>query len=229
MSDDIKFACEKCGQSVSIASVHAGASLHCPGCGGSLTVPTVQPGTGAANSGTGGITFKSEKGSSEHAAGELIVKRYRLERVLGRGGMGVVGLAKDEQLNEKVALKFVPPEIRSDKDALKDLRRETQKSRKLSHPNIIRIHDLNQSEDTDPFISMEFVAGETMSSLRVCSRSATRPERRRKSRRPWCFTNACSPSKGSTARKLNRGAQPSSNSPINGWEGDWYGQLPAFI
>ena len=166
MSDDIKFACEKCGQSVSVASVHAGASLHCPGCGGPLTVPTGAPGSGAGSSGTGGITFNGDAANSEHKSGELVVKRYRLERILGRGGMGVVWLANDEQLGEPVALKFVPPEIRSDKDALKDLRRETQKSRKLSHPNIIRIHDLTQSEDTAPFISMEFVAGETMSSLR---------------------------------------------------------------
>lgn len=171
MSDDIKFACEKCGQSVSVASVHAGASLFCPGCGGPLTVPTELPEASpasarSAGAGTGGISFKGDAANAEHKPGELVVKRYRLGRILGRGGMGVVWLANDEQLNEPVALKFVPPEIRQDKDALKDLRRETQKSRKLSHPNIIRIHDLNQSEDSEPFISMEFVAGETMSSLR---------------------------------------------------------------
>ena len=166
MSDEIKFACESCGQSVSVGSVHAGASLHCPSCGGALTVPTVMPSASPSGTGSSAITFKPEQPNQTHAPGEVIVKRYRLERILGRGGMGVVWLAEDENLNEKVALKFVPPEIRQDKDALKDLRRETQKSRKLSHPNIIRIHDLNQFEGVDPFISMEFVEGETMSSLR---------------------------------------------------------------
>ncbi|MBM3871133.1 MAG: hypothetical protein FJ392_09240 [Verrucomicrobia bacterium] len=158
MSDEIKFSCEKCGQSVKVDSIHTGSSLHCPGCGQLLTVPGTQ-------SDTNGIAFQNEQPAAAHTPGELIAKRYRLERILGQGGMGVVWLAKDEQLNEPVALKFVPPEIRRDKDALKDLRRETQKSRKLSHPNIIRIHDLNQTEAADPFISMEFVAGQTMSAL----------------------------------------------------------------
>jgi len=158
VSDEIKFSCEKCGQSVKVDSIHTGSSLHCPGCGQLLTVPGTQ-------SDTNGIAFQNEQPAAAHTPGELIAKRYRLERILGQGGMGVVWLAKDEQLNEPVALKFVPPEIRRDKDALKDLRRETQKSRKLSHPNIIRIHDLNQTEAADPFISMEFVAGQTMSAL----------------------------------------------------------------
>src|SRR5688572_801894 len=84
--------------------------------------------------------------------------RFTLLRVLGRGGMGVVWLARDEQLREGVALKFLPPEIRHDAAALDDLRRETSRSRKLTHANIIRIHDLFQSEK-EAFISMEYVDG----------------------------------------------------------------------
>ena len=57
--------------------------------------------------------------------------------MLGRGGMGEVWLAKDEQLEEEVALKKIPHEVAADAMALADMRREVQKSRALSHPNII--------------------------------------------------------------------------------------------
>src|SRR6185369_3688070 len=92
--------------------------------------------------------------------------RFTLMRLLGRGGMGVVWLARDEQLHEDVALKFLPPEIRHDAVALDDLRRETARSRKLTHSNIIRIHDFYRSEH-EAFISMEYVDGPNMSDLRL--------------------------------------------------------------
>ena len=72
--------------------------------------------------------------------------RFTLLRLLGQGGMGVVWLARDEHLRENVALKFLPPEIRHDAVALDDLRRETSRSRKLTHPHIVRIHDLYRVE-----------------------------------------------------------------------------------
>jgi serine/threonine protein kinase len=92
--------------------------------------------------------------------------RFTLRRLLGQGGMGVVWLARDEHLREDVALKFLPPEIRHDAVALDDLRRETSRSRKLTHPHIIRIHDLYKVEQ-EAFISMEYVAGPNLSELRL--------------------------------------------------------------
>src|SRR6185369_15838208 len=92
--------------------------------------------------------------------------RFTLLRLLGRGGMGVVWLAHDEQLGEDVALKFLPPEIRHDSVALDDLRRETARSHKLTHSHIMRIHDLYKS-DQEAFISMEFVEGPNLSDLRL--------------------------------------------------------------
>jgi|SRR5882724_5738329 len=93
--------------------------------------------------------------------------RFTLVRVLGRGGMGEVWLAQDERLREPVALKFLPPEVRSDATALDDLRRETSRSRRLSHPNIVRIHDLHEDAGGDAFIAMEYVDGHTMAAFRV--------------------------------------------------------------
>lgn len=93
--------------------------------------------------------------------------RFVLIEALGQGGMGVVWLAHDQRLDEDVALKLVPPEIRTDAGALEDLRRETLRSRRLSHPNIIRLHDLNEFPDEPPFISMEFVDGQTVAAFKA--------------------------------------------------------------
>src|SRR5262245_29462202 len=91
--------------------------------------------------------------------------RYCLRRLLGRGGMGVVWQAYDERLNSDVALKFLPPQIRSDAAAIDELRRETARSQKLTHPNIIRIHDLYEDAN-EAFIAMEYVDGSNLATLR---------------------------------------------------------------
>jgi len=88
--------------------------------------------------------------------------RYTLVRFLGKGGMGVVWLARDNRLEEEVALKFLAGEISHDTEALADMRRETLKSRRLSHPNIIRIHDLFEAPGEAPFISMEYIEGKAL-------------------------------------------------------------------
>ncbi|HEY5298431.1 MAG TPA: serine/threonine-protein kinase [Verrucomicrobiae bacterium] len=93
--------------------------------------------------------------------------RYTLVKILGRGGMGIVWLARDELLATDVALKFLPPQIRFDSVALDDLRRETSRSRKLTHPNVIRIHDFYDAKNEEAFVSMEFVEGANLASVRV--------------------------------------------------------------
>lgn len=93
--------------------------------------------------------------------------RFMLIRELGRGGMGVVWLAQDTHLGEQVAIKFLPPEVATDPVALDDLRRETVHTHRLTHPNIIRIHDFHQQSDGVAFISMEYVEGMTLSGWRL--------------------------------------------------------------
>ena len=93
--------------------------------------------------------------------------RFALVQPLGRGGMGEVWLAQDERLGEPVALKFLPAEVRADPVALHELRRETSRSQKLTHPNIVRIHDLHEDSGGLAFIAMEYVDGPTLSALRL--------------------------------------------------------------
>jgi serine/threonine protein kinase len=97
-------------------------------------------------------------------------RRYTLMRLLGRGGMGVVWLAKDRTLDRDVALKFLPEISCLDASALDDLRTETKKSLELTHPNIVRIYDFVEEGDAAA-ISMEYIDGPTLSSLRVTKTS----------------------------------------------------------
>ncbi|WP_397381402.1 serine/threonine-protein kinase [Prosthecobacter sp.] len=100
------------------------------------------------------------------ASGAVYFNRYRLNRVLGRGGMGVVWLADDLKLERPVALKFLPSLIGLDPTAVKELKTETRRGLELSHPNIVRIYDFVDDED-EAAISMEFVDGKTLSELRA--------------------------------------------------------------
>jgi serine/threonine protein kinase len=98
--------------------------------------------------------------------GQKLFNRYTLDRILGRGGMGVVWLARDEELERDVALKFLPELILRDRSAIDDLKRETRRSLELTHPHIVRIHDFVQDAQAAA-ISMEYVDGETLGGLRV--------------------------------------------------------------
>lgn len=100
------------------------------------------------------------------SAGAVYFNRYRLKRVLGRGGMGVVWLADDLKLERPVALKFLPSLIGLDPAAVKELKTETRQGLELSHPNIVRIYDFVDDDD-EAAISMEFVDGKTLSELRA--------------------------------------------------------------
>lgn len=98
--------------------------------------------------------------------GTQLFNRFTLQKVLGRGGMGIVWLARDDRLDRLVALKLVPEAVCFDASAQEDLKRETRKSLLLTHPNIVRIFDFMEDEKTAA-ISMEYVDGATLSSLRV--------------------------------------------------------------
>lgn len=100
------------------------------------------------------------------SAGQKVFKRYTLAKILGRGGMGIVWLARDEELERDVALKFLPEVVAADKQAISDLKRETRRSLELTHQHIIRIYDFLQ-DATTAAISMEFVAGDTLAALKL--------------------------------------------------------------
>src|SRR5437588_4281023 len=100
------------------------------------------------------------------AGGQIVFGRYTLVKVLGRGGMGIVWLARDEELERDVALKFLPDLMIQDRALLDQLKHETKRCLELTHPHIVRIHDFVH-DDRSGCISMEYVDGETLSNLRA--------------------------------------------------------------
>lgn len=94
-------------------------------------------------------------------AGFLLAGRYEIKGVLGQGGMGVVYQAKDNTLDEIVAIKMLHLERTENADMLK---RETKLARKVTHRNILRIYDLGELQEIQ-FISMEYVNGITVKKL----------------------------------------------------------------
>ncbi|HEY2626055.1 MAG TPA: protein kinase [Candidatus Udaeobacter sp.] len=104
--------------------------------------------------------------SREFAGGQRAFGRYTLVKVLGRGGMGIVWLARDEELERDVALKFLPDLMIRDHAVFDQLKREAKRCLDLTHPHIVRIHDFIHDERSG-CISMEYVDGETLSNLRA--------------------------------------------------------------
>ena len=99
--------------------------------------------------------------------GTLIAGRYEIRQKLGAGGMGVVLKAKDQKLNgEEVALKLLKPQ-HEDEDpmALPRLINEVRLARSLTHPNIVRIHDISETEDGTAYVSMEFIEGTSLADV----------------------------------------------------------------
>src|SRR5688500_10782871 len=87
---------------------------------------------------------------------QRVLNRFEMIRMLGRGGMGVVWLARDLQLDRDVALKFLPASVQSDPEAIADLKRETRRALELTHPNIVRIHDFLPDGES-ACICMEYI------------------------------------------------------------------------
>jgi serine/threonine-protein kinase len=83
---------------------------------------------------------------------------------LGEGGMGEVYLAEDTKLERKVALKFLPPHIAREADALERFTREAKATAALRHPNIVTIHEIGVHEDRH-FIAMAYIDGDLLSDI----------------------------------------------------------------
>src|SRR5262249_47753759 len=90
-----------------------------------------------------------------------IVGHYRIESLLGVGGMGEVYLACDERLGRKAALKLLPNSLTIDETQLSRFKNEARTASGLNHPNILTVYEIG-AEGNVQFIAMEFVEGVTL-------------------------------------------------------------------
>src|SRR5260370_526816 len=101
----------------------------------------------------------------------LLNRRYRLEKRLGRGAMGQVYLARDENLiTRRVAVKTIRPDVLSDEDlqegeAIARFEREARTAASIQHPNVIDVTDFGKSDEGVFFLVMEYVEGESLYQL----------------------------------------------------------------
>ena len=89
------------------------------------------------------------------------IGKYKVTGILGRGGMGLVYRAFDQNLGREVAIKTLTEGFAGDAEMLERLYEEAKKTSKLKHPNIVTIYDLGE-QDGFPYIVMEYVAGEAL-------------------------------------------------------------------
>src|SRR5437763_9887764 len=94
--------------------------------------------------------------------GTALDGQYQIEAVLGKGGMGAVYSARHILLGDRVAIKMLPPEMRSNTEWLRRFQREGQAARRFRHPNAVTVYDLRTSSDGTIYLVMEFVEGTTL-------------------------------------------------------------------
>ena len=96
---------------------------------------------------------------TEVQPGDLLAGKYRIERVLGRGGMGVVVSAVHEALDERVALKFLLPEALANQEAVQRFLREARAAVKIRSEHVARVTDVGTLESGAPYMVMEYLDG----------------------------------------------------------------------
>src|ERR1044071_667002 len=96
--------------------------------------------------------------------GSVLDGQYQIEALLGKGGMGAVYRARHSLLGDRVAIKLLPPEMRSNTEWLRRFQREGQAARRFRHPNAVTVYDLRTSADGTIYLVMEYVEGTTLDS-----------------------------------------------------------------
>jgi serine/threonine protein kinase/tetratricopeptide (TPR) repeat protein len=110
------------------------------------------------------ITKTIEAPKEELTTGSVFAGRYQIIEELGKGGMGKVYKVLDKEVNAKIALKLIKPEIASDSKTIERFRNELKVARDIAHKNVCRMYDLGKEEGAY-YITMEYVSGEDLKSF----------------------------------------------------------------
>ncbi|MEM6794713.1 MAG: protein kinase, partial [Acidobacteriota bacterium] len=104
-------------------------------------------------------------GGASFAAGDVVAERYRIVRFVAAGGVGEVYEARDQELDQQVALKTLRRSRVSDRDVVERLKREIQLARQVTHPNVCRLYEFGHHESDGQrllFLTMELLDGESL-------------------------------------------------------------------
>lgn len=133
--------------------------------GGTTNLAPQDPGATVGLSGVTASASTLPGGDANLTIGTMFANRYKVLETLGKGGMGVVFRAKDNQLDEVVALKTLRSDVLSqDPTLLQRFKLEIKLARKITHKNVLRTHDFGEFAGT-PYISMEYLEGVTLKDL----------------------------------------------------------------
>ena len=119
---------------------------------------------GADVSGGDGPTSTSSVDIVRERLQRIIEGKYRIERLLGKGGMGQVFLAHDLTLEREVAIKVLPPDVAQDEQVVRRFQQEAKTAAKLDHPNIIPIYRV-ESEGGLIYFVMKYISGTSLEDL----------------------------------------------------------------
>jgi serine/threonine-protein kinase len=161
----------------SCAAALADDARYCPACGRPVSSVSQLP-TGLASPAeieaaqrrvspsdpVGRLASSESIDAGGFAPGAVLIERYRVIGLIGRGGMGEVYRADDLKLGQPVALKFLPAKLASEKTWIERFYAEVRHARQISHPNVCRVYDVGEIEGRH-FLSMEYVDGEDLASL----------------------------------------------------------------
>lgn len=103
-------------------------------------------------------------GSGRFISGTVLAGRYRIVGLLGKGGMGEVYKAEDLELEQTVALKFLPEELSKNEELLRRFRGEVRSARQVSHRNVCRVFDIGETDGLY-YLTMEYIDGDDLSML----------------------------------------------------------------
>jgi serine/threonine-protein kinase len=108
------------------------------------------------------VTQVGSRATAGVSEGDILADKYRVERVLGRGGMGVVVAAHHIQLDEKVALKFLLPEALENAETVARFGREARAAVKIKSEHVARVIDVGTLPNGAPYMVMEYLEGEDL-------------------------------------------------------------------
>ena len=111
-----------------------------------------------------GTALRSQGGGTD-LVGSIIAERYHVIKKLGEGGMGQVYLAEHVKMGRKSAVKVMNPGMVHDADAISRFNREAANASRINHPNVAGIYDFGETSEGLIYLAMEFIEGESLTSL----------------------------------------------------------------